>query len=66
MASVLGKYAKFVTAVVTSAVTVLSTYYGGQHWFSIVVAGLGAAGVYAVPNKTADVPAAPVPQAPGK
>jgi hypothetical protein len=64
MTGLFGKYAKFVTSIAASAVTVLSTYYGGQHWFVIVVAVLGALGVYAVPNTPKPAaPAAPKPPA---
>jgi TPP-dependent pyruvate/acetoin dehydrogenase alpha subunit len=52
------KYAKFVVAVATTALIALGAALTDDHvttaeWVAIVLAGLGALGVYAVPNRSA-------------
>jgi D-arabinose 1-dehydrogenase-like Zn-dependent alcohol dehydrogenase len=51
----LGKYAKAIVAVLIAALTVVYTAVTdgaitGQEWVQIALAGLGALGVYAIPN----------------
>lgn len=46
----LGRYSKFVTAVIGQALTYLTLFEGTNHWVSLVVAVASALGVYAVPN----------------
>lgn len=46
-------YLKSIAAVIGSAVTVLTPYYGSQHWFAGVVGALTVLGVYVAPNKAA-------------
>ena len=48
--SLLGKYAKAVTALVGGAVSVLQHYYGAEPGFSGVIIALTALGVYGVAN----------------
>lgn len=52
----LGRYSKFVTAIIGQALTFITLYEGSSHWVAVVVAVAGALGVYAVPN----TPAPPV------
>lgn len=51
----LGKYAKTIVAVAIAALTVVYTAVTdgaitGQEWVQVALAGLGALGVYAIPN----------------
>lgn len=46
----MNQYAKTIAAVVGTTVTALQPHYGGQWWFSILIAALTAAGVYGVSN----------------
>jgi len=52
----MGKYAKTVVAVVAAALAVLTVVLDdgkitGAEWVQVALAGLGALGVYAIPNK---------------
>jgi len=58
--SKLGVYAKFITAFLGQALTYAALYYGGNHWVALATGVASAAGVWAVPNKSAD----PVPVKP--
>jgi hypothetical protein len=46
----LGQYAKGIIGVATAVVASLQPYYGSQHWFVGLVAGLGALTIIIVPN----------------
>lgn len=46
----IGNYAKFLVGAAAAVVTGLQPYYGGQHWFTALTAGIGAILVYLVPN----------------
>lgn len=59
----MGKYAKFAVAVVTAALIALGGYLTdgrvtSAEWVAVAIAGLGALGVYAVPNKPPGPPEA--------
>ena len=45
-----GAYSKFVVAGAGAIIAGLQPYYGSQHWFTGLTAGLAAALVYIVPN----------------
>jgi len=45
-----GQYSKGIVAVTAAVVTALQPYYGNQHWFAALTAGLGAVGVILVKN----------------
>lgn len=47
----MGKYSKFVVAVVGFGVSLASVYFGNAQWLPPLVAFLTALGVYQVPNK---------------
>ncbi len=46
----IGQYAKGIIGVTTAVVAALQPYYGSQHWFVGLVAGLGALAVIIIPN----------------
>jgi flavoprotein len=53
-----GRYAKFIVAAAIAALTVLASAITDGHitngeWVQIALAGLGAVGVFVVPNKSA-------------
>lgn len=48
--SKIGPYLKSIVGVLMSGLTAATPYYGSQHWFEIVTAGLTAVMVYLVPN----------------
>ena len=63
----LGRYAKFITAIVGQAIAYASLYWGAgpdAKYVTIAVAVASALGVYAVPNQPKPAPPA-VPEAPG-
>ena len=45
-----GQSAKFLVALLTTAATSLSTYYGNTRWEPVVVSVLGALCVWLIPN----------------
>jgi len=48
----IGRYSKFIAAVVGLAGTILTSYYGDAAWMPAAVSALAAVGVLLVPNKT--------------
>lgn len=55
----LGRYSKFITAIVGFAITVISAKYPGTNWLPYLIAAAGALGVYGVPNTPPQPPSAP-------
>jgi small-conductance mechanosensitive channel len=47
----IGQYSKGIVVTAAAVVTALQPYYGSQHWFAAVTAGLGALGVVLIPNQ---------------
>lgn len=58
-----GKYAKGVVIVFGATVSGLAPYYGSQHWFIGLTAGLTALAGILVPNQTAATAPATTPVA---
>lgn len=45
-----GTISKFLVSVITAASSSLTVFYGTARWEPAVIAGLGAIGVYLIPN----------------
>ena len=60
----IGRYSKFIVAVIGLATVIITTYYGNATWAAAAVNALAAAGVLLVPNQQPTTPA-PTPPAPG-
>jgi uncharacterized membrane protein (DUF4010 family) len=57
--SKLGPYLKAIMGLLGAILTSLASFYGGQHWFVIVMSVFTAVSVYLVPNTPK--PASPKP-----
>lgn len=51
--SQIGRYSKFIVALIGLATVIITTYYGNATWAAAAVNALAAAGVLLVPNQPA-------------